>query len=167
VVIAEYVKKGRERLNGRAADTLAKYLPLKDLAGFVDNNCSMPLLRSRHVHVDPGGLVMPGTCSGIILGRAAQETMPDIWRRLCEDFPASDGHETARTPGADGGDRRRPVVRRLAEAGPCGLLDEACRLGFQPAGGYASKCHLCWELRRFFVRLGLHGDELGPRWLYE
>jgi hypothetical protein len=167
-VFAEYVKKGRERLNGRAADMLAKYLPLKKIVYFADNqltkSCYTPLLRSRHVHVDPGGLVMPGTCSGIILGLVRQQTaildMKNIWRRLYEDFSVT-------ALGAPDGDSQRPIVSMLTLAGPCGLLDEARRLGFRPAVGYASKCHLCWELRRFFVRLGIHSDELGPRWLYD
>lgn len=179
---AQYAKKGRERLNGRAADMLAKYLPLKDLADLADSlpnrSCSVALLRSRHVHIDPGGLVMPGTCSGIILGRVCgneaattgapgqntQQTIPNIWRQLYDDFC----QESANDIGDADRALRRPIVSRLALAGPFGLLDEAHRLGFRPpAAGYASKCHLCWELRRFFVRLGLHSDELGPRWLYD
>ena len=47
-----------------------------------------------------------------------------------------------------------------------GLLAEAVSTGYVPADGYAGKCQLCWEIRRHFVRKGLHLKELAPLWLY-
>ena len=148
-LFAEYAAGGRDRMNGRAAVELAGCLQLKNLKELADNNCRQPLLRSRHVHVDPAGGVAPGTCAGILLGTIGADSVSDVWRRLDEDH----------------GDR--PIVGALSDAGPCGLLPEARRSGLRPQAGYASKCHLCWNIRSFFASRGLHSDELGPGWLYE
>ena len=140
---------GRDRMNGRAAEQLAPLVPRRPVETLAHLSCRDALLRSRHVHVDPLGLVMPGTCAGIVLGRCGQGSVGDIWRRLDADH-------------AD-----RPIVGTLARAGPVGLLAEAEQLGFrQRPDGYAGKCHLCWELRRFFASRSRHADELGPAHLY-
>lgn len=148
-LFAQYAQRGRERFNGRAADELAVRLPVKPLVNLSDSPCSEALLRSRHVHVDADGRVMPGTCAGIVLGQCGGRTMAEIWRQLNDDF------------------HRRPIVGTLGRQGPAGLLPEAVAAGFEPRAGYASKCHLCWEVRRFWSRAGRHGQELGPGWLYE
>jgi len=93
---------------------------------------------------------MPGTCAGIVLGLAGGgESIGQLWKRLEKDW------------------QERPIVGRLAAEGPVGLLAEAVSAGYVPRDGYASKCHLCWEIRRFFCSRGLYTDELGPRWMYE
>jgi len=157
-LFAKYAGGGRDRWNGRAADELATNLPAcgkklcMSAASFADKNCTEALLRSRHVHVDATGAVMPGICAGILLGRidpADPSGVAALWRKLNEDH-------------AD-----RPVVGRLAKSGPTGLMQYACELGFSPDEYYAGKCHLCWAVRRFLARRGLHSDELGPAWLYE
>ncbi len=152
--LAEYAASRRERLNGRAADVLARYLPCQPMEAFADNSCHESLLRSRHVHVDGAGRVMPGTCAGILLGTVSESVgIGEIWRRLAEDFSCG---------------RCRPVVGTLARSGPYGLAQAARAAGFQPrAEGYAGKCHLCWDVRRFLALRGEHADELGPAWLYE
>jgi len=43
----------------------------------------------------------------------------------------------------------------------------ASETGYQPRPRYASKCHLCWDIRAHFVRCGLHVQELGPTFIYE
>jgi hypothetical protein len=148
-LFADWTDRGRDRLNGRAADVLAPSQQLKGLEEFVDLNCGEALLRSKHVHVTPDGVVLPGTCAGIVLGRAGEEPIASMWRRL------------------EAGHRQRPVVGRLAEQGPAGLLELAEPLGFEPAEGYASKCHLCWHVRRLLFARGVAGQELGPAWLYK
>ncbi len=147
-LFARYAAEGRDRLNGRAAKVLARHLRLQPAGAFAGRRCREPLLRSRHVHVDPEGRVMPGTCAGIVLGKADTQPIADIWRRLEADHA------------------RRPIVGRLAESGPAGLLADARAAGFVPQTGYAGKCHLCWDVRRFFALQNLHEGELGPRWLY-
>ena len=148
-LFARYARSGRDRLTGRAAGQLAGLLPGQPVEAFAGDACREPLLRSRHVHVDPAGRVMPGTCAGIVLGTAGPSSVAEIWRQLDADHAG------------------RPIVGTLANGGPVGLLKEAAEAGFVPRDAYVGKCHLCWDLRRWFVRSGLHLDELGPAWLYE
>ena len=155
-LFARYASAGRDRLSGRAAKHLAPLLPPKPLGELADRNCARALLRSRHVHVDPAGRVMPGTCCGIVLGNlrtAARQpgasSVAELWRQL------------------DEGHARRPIVGVLAARGPAGLLEAAAASGFEASEGYVGHCHLCWELRRHFVRRGLHAEELAPAWIYE
>ncbi len=141
---------GRDRHNGRGAEQLAGAVPLKPISALVDRPCSAVLLRGKHVHISPEGLVMPGTCAGILLGRIEPgRSVGQIWRQLDTD------HED------------RPIVSALARRGPAGLLDRARRSGFAPADGYASRCHLCWQLRKHLAVAGLGGPELGPGRIYE
>ncbi|MFW6132717.1 MAG: radical SAM protein [Planctomycetota bacterium] len=147
-VFAAYARRRRDRLNGRAAEMLSDYLPGKSPEDLADETCREPLLRSRHVHVDPAGWVSPGVCAGIVVGRIGPETPGQIWRRLDEDH------------------RRRPVVATLARGGPVALLDEARCAGFRPSDRYASKCGLCWDVRAFWARRGGYVGHVGPAGLY-
>ncbi len=143
-----HLRTGRERLGGRAAEVLAGQLPSKPPEEFADNRCNEALLRSRHVHVGPEGLLFGGTCAGIVLGDAARERIRAMWRRLEREY------------------EDRPIVGTLATAGPTALMRRAQDFGFVPAAGYAAKCHLCWSVRTFLASKGLCADELGPRRLY-
>jgi hypothetical protein len=149
-VFAKYAAGGRDRLTGRAAETVAVHLSCKPWREYADTNCHAAVLRSRHVHVDPGGLVMPGTCAALVLGRAcAGADVAALWARLNDDYAS------------------RPVVGALARGGPSALAAEAIAAGFIPReGGYAGKCHLCWDVRRQLAGRGMHADELGPDWMY-
>jgi hypothetical protein len=104
------------------------------------------------VHVGPEGTVYPGVCAGIVLGTLGRQPSPGdlraLWERVAADW------------------RARPVLSVLAGEGPFGLAEHAREFGYEPGSGYASKCHLCWEARRFLVRRGRHFDEIGPPWLY-
>ena len=137
------------RWQGRGARVLADGQQLKPIAELVDKPCREALLRSKHVHVGPGGLVMAGTCAGILLGKAGSLSIAELWQALSDDYST------------------RSVVGTLSCNGPGGLLELAQRAGFIPAAGYASKCHLCWQLRSFFAGAQMHGDELGPEWMYD
>lgn len=150
-IFARYAVARRERLNGRAADVLAGHLPGLPMDAYAGMSCHESLLRSRHVHVDGQGRVMPGTCAGILLGTVGGGAgIGEIWRQLTEDFAS------------------RAVVGELSRRGPYGLAQAAVKAGFAPRRqGYATKCHLCWDVRRFLVLGGLHAEELGPGWLYE
>ncbi|MCD6303427.1 MAG: hypothetical protein J7M21_00515 [Planctomycetes bacterium] len=147
-VFAGYAASGRDRLNGRAAETLAPLLASRPTASFADDNCRGALLRSRHVHIGPDGLVMPGTCAGIALGSARDERIDEIHRRLERDYAS------------------RPVVAALAARGPVGLAELAGRFGYEPPAACASKCQLCWSVRRWLAGRGLFADELQPAWMY-
>ena len=149
-LFARYAAGGRDRLTGRAAEALAPRLSRKRPAELADSPCREALLRSRHVHADADGLLCPGTCAGIVLGVAGgAESVADVWRRLEGDWFS------------------RPVVGALAAQGPAGLAAEAQAAGLVPRDGYASKCHLCWDVRRWMSRRGAGGGELGPAWMYE
>ena len=149
-LFVRYAAGGRDRLNGRAAERLAVQLPAWPVESFAGKPCREALLRSRHVHVGPEGLITPGICAGLVVGRAGDrgEGIAGIWQQLARDH-------------AD-----RAVLSVLARAGPFGLLDAARDSGFAPRPAYAGKCHLCWDVRKHFVAQGLHGDVLEPRWLY-
>ncbi len=154
-LMARYLLKGRERLGGRAVASLAHLLPreifktVEEIAadGY-KTPCKNALLRSKHVHIGPGGYVMPGTCAGVLLGRAGQKSVAEVWETLVADW--SD----------------RPIVGALARAGPVALLPSAGQAGFVPASQYAGKCHLCWDIRVHLAAAGAGGQELGPRWMY-
>jgi hypothetical protein len=162
---------GRERFNGRAAELLAPQLVDRGRAGsvlqsdssaswglspshakkckpkdeFADECCREALLRSRHVHVDPYGRIVPGTCAGIVLGVAGNGvTVADVWRQLNENWAS------------------RPVVGSLVRGGPMALLEETLRSSKMEysSGEYAGKCHLCWQTRRLLASLGRYPLEL-------
>ncbi|MBS3733954.1 MAG: hypothetical protein KGY99_03400 [Phycisphaerae bacterium] len=147
-LFAEYAQRRRDRLTGRAAGMLGRHLLAKSVFDLADENCRQPLLRGRHVHVDPAGRISPGTCAGIVVGRVGPQTPGEIWRRLDADHG------------------RRAIVATLVRKGPVGLVDEARRAGFRPAAQYAGKCHLCWEVRRFMANRGRGGQTLAPRAMY-
>ena len=143
-----FLERYPERFTGRAAARLSGLVrrrPVQDLDG---GNCRAALLESRHVHVDPDGWVFPGTCAGISLFRATAAAPLDARLR-------------AWRPEAS------PVVARLAETGPKGLLGLAEAGGYRPdPAGYASKCHLCWSLRRHLAGAGAVADGLQPASIY-
>ena len=144
-----HAQSGRDRMNGRAAMLLARRVAAKPIEAFEGRSCRDALLRGKHVHLAGGGWIVPGTCAGIVVGRADEETsVGACWRRLEADHG------------------RRPVVGVLAEVGPVGLLEEARATGFQPERRYAGKCHLCWSIRRHFAGHRRHTDELQPMGVY-
>jgi len=148
-LFARYAAGGRDRFNGRAVVELTRGQPFKPLEALADNPCDERLLRSRHVHIDPQGRLMPGTCSGIVLGHADRESVGDIWRGLADDYAS------------------RPVTGTLASGGPVRLAKLAEATGFVPQAGYAGKCHLCWDVRKHLVDVSSFSGELGPAWLYQ
>ena len=143
-----FLRQYPERLNGRAAECLA---PLADRCPAQDlpaEDCRAPLLESKHVHVDPDGWVVPGTCAGIATFRATPQ------RPLDRGLLAWQWEKS-------------PLVAWLVEKGPRGLLQVAEARGFQrdPAG-YAGKCHLCWSIRKYLAGIGASEKELQPRGVY-
>jgi hypothetical protein len=150
-LLIEWLAGGRDRLNGRAAQTLADQLTLHPPHHFADAPCREPLLRSKHVHVLPDRTVMPGVCAGIALGRLDEPlggSVERLWQAVRDD------HE------------HRPILSRLVRHGPVGLLELAEQAGITIRPAYASKCHLCWSIRRQLARTGLYPQELAPAALY-
>ena len=120
-----------------------------DCDDFMNITCKQTLLGARHVHIDGAGNVFSGTCMGIILGKvgtACHDSLDNLWQGF--DY------------------REHPIVARLVESGPIGLMILAERLGYQREDGYASKCHLCYEIRRFLYLSGEYDGYIGPSVCY-
>jgi hypothetical protein len=147
-VFKGYAPGGRDRWSGRGAGLGLPATKLKCASEFVDKACREALLRGKHVHVDPEGRVMPGTCGGIVLGRLGWQSVAQIWRALEADHAS------------------RPVVGSLVGAGPVGLA-RAFGCTDLCVGRFPGKCALCWEVRRRLSRRCPAQRELGPGWMYE
>ena len=97
------------------------------------------------ISVMPDGEVVPAACAGISLGSARTHTLAAIIAKPLCDYP--------------------PLLRSLILHGPLGILDEALKCGCHLEEGYASVCHLCWDMRR---QLATHFPAfLRPADLYE
>ena len=147
--LASWISEKHERLTGRAGEVLAPHLPLHPVESFAGKNCREGLMRSRHVHISPQGYVFPGVCAGIVLGNAAEMSIADIREKVKDDYSG------------------RAVLGSLVRGGPVELLDVAKSFGFESQTGYASKCHLCWKIRKYLRSERLFSDEIAPAWMYE
>jgi MoaA/NifB/PqqE/SkfB family radical SAM enzyme len=134
------------RFTGRAAGQLAGLVASKPVETLASANCKSDLLGAKGVHIDPFGNVFSGTCSGIIIGNVNQNRLENIWKQF---GPA--GNE---------------FISTLFNFGPYGLLEEAGKLGYKNENVYASKCHLCTHIRRFFFDNGLKQPIIGPAECY-
>ena len=96
------------------------------------------------INVDAYGYVSSWICSGIVLGNALETPLSEIVMRGLAEHP--------------------PLVQDLVANGPGAMLPMAARHGFRPRGTYASKCHLCWDVREAIYK---HYPELfAPEELY-
>jgi len=136
----------RCRFTGRAGGKLARLLAAQTIESFGGANCKSDLLGAKGVHIDPFGNVFSGTCSGIILGNVSETPLEDIWKQF---DPA-----------------RGDFINRLFNSGPSGLLDEAAKQLYQRQEVYASKCHLCTDIRQFLFDNGLCRSTIGPAECY-
>jgi len=144
------MQKRKERLLGRAADELANLCPTMNYEHFSGQSCAPALLGAKHVHIDGKGNTFPGTCVGIVVGNVLSEpanTLDHLWSGL--DF------------------RNHPILSVLVEQGPVGLVSMAKSLGYPVrSGGYAGKCHLCFDIRRYLYQTKQFGSALGPALCY-
>lgn len=63
--------------------------------------------------------------------------------------------------------RQHPIIGRVVEGGSYSLYLYAKSSGYQPRpGGYANKCHLCHDVRRWLYENGHFGNTLGPGEVY-
>ena len=139
----------KDRLTGRAAGELASLLPCQPPEDFRAEHCVKEVLRGRHVHIDPYGNVFPGVCNGIVLGNALRESPERLWPRLEQTW---DQH---------------PIVSAVVAGGSYELMRRAMALGYQPRPeGYAGKCHLCHDVRRFLFERGAYPEAVGPAECY-
>ncbi|MBP8604381.1 MAG: hypothetical protein KBI46_00885 [Phycisphaerae bacterium] len=130
------------RFTGRAAEALAHLAPQQPLTQFSDKNCRNALLSAKGVHIDPDGNVFVGQCSGMILGNVGRTPLDVIWKNWQPD--------------------RGDFWGVLYDKGPFGFLEKAQKQGFHPRSQYASKCHLCTDIRRFFFDNQFFSTIIGP-----
>ncbi len=130
------------RFTGRAAGRLAELAASKPVEVLDSVNCKSDLLSAKGVHIDPFGNVFSGTCSGIIFGNVNRIKLEDIWKQFGPDV--------------------NKFINTLFNFGPFGLLDESGRLDYKTAKVYASKCHLCTDIRQYFLNSGLEESIIGP-----
>ncbi len=134
------------RFTGRAAGKLADLVAAQPIGSIAGTSCQSGFLGAKGVHIDPFGNVFNGTCSGIILGNVSETPLEDIWKQFDpaqEDF-----------------------INTLFNSGPLGLLDEAEGKGYERQEVYASKCHLCTDIRQFLFDNGLRESIIGPAECY-
>jgi uncharacterized Fe-S cluster-containing radical SAM superfamily protein len=131
---------------GRALDTFGQYAPkhsADEIVAASRHGCS-ELTEVSHFHIDLYENYVPGLCAGLSI---RQE---DLGTRLSPD--------------------RYPILSRLYSQGIGALLTYAAQeYGFVPndESGYALKCDLCYDIRRFLVvERELDSPELQPRGHY-
>ena len=134
------------RFTGNAAGWLADNFADRGVGSFVGYDCSSAFLGAKGVHVDPYGNVFSGTCSGIVIGNVKDKPIDQMWR----DF----------SPEAN------ELTGILFTSGPAGLLEKAAAMGYCAKAEYAGKCHLCTDLRKFFVEKGEFEAAIGPEDCY-
>ena len=134
------------RFTGRAAEVLAPLVAKHPAADFQGRHCQKTLLGSKGVHIDPYGNIFNGQCSGMIVGNVNQIPLDILWRTFEPD--------------------RADFWKILYEKGPFGLFGPAKKEGFQLQDKYASKCHLCTDIRRFFFDKGNYSTIIGPHDCY-
>lgn len=130
------------RFTGRAADELAEMSPQYPIDEFADKTCRNALLASKGVHIDPAGNVFNGQCSGMIVGNIQKTPLDDLWKAFEPD--------------------KDDFWKVLYHTGPTGFLDHAIAQGYQKKLTYASKCHFCTHIRRFFFDKRLYSPIIGP-----
>ncbi|MBN1179424.1 MAG: radical SAM protein [Anaerolineae bacterium] len=132
---------------GRAGYALGHLIPKRPLAAFARTSCLSEMLYAPHSHFDLYGNVIPSFCGGLALGD--WHTLPE----LIADFQA---------------EQYPPLIDILIEHGPHGLALMAQEMyGYQPLPeGYAGKCHLCVDVRRYLVAAG-DFEALRPQGFYE
>lgn len=134
------------RFTGRAGEELARWIAQYPAEAFRGNTCQNALLSAKGVHIDPEGYVFNGQCSGMIVGNVTQKPLDLIWKEFEPD--------------------RQEFWKVLYEYGPFGFLEQACNAGYKSLAAYASKCHLCTDIRRFFFDKGLYSTIIGPNNCY-
>ena len=130
---------------GRALKTysrISRLTPYEEILSSNQGGCS-ELMDVSHFHFDLFGNYIPGLCSGLALHYT------DLGNVV--------------TP------EKYPFLHILFQGGVAHLLKFVSdEYGFTPAKGYISKCHLCFEIRRYLVmEKGVKTKEFQPRGFYE
>jgi len=132
---------------GRAGYQLGYLTEMKSVDAFVNEKCTYEILFADHSHFDLYGNYIPAFCGGISLGN---------WKNIAEiENNLKNGIFNQ-------------IVGILLNRGVYGLYEYAFdKFGYKPRDdGYAGKCHLCVDIRRFLVKNG-EFPELSPLQFYE
>jgi hypothetical protein len=117
---------------GRAADTLAEYLPSTEVpVGRCRRVEEFAVRDSTYMQIFPDGWIP--LCAGIAIGNTNDASVSDILR----------GYDPA----------QHPILNILLDKGVKGLFDLAVEKGYRPIERYVSECHVCFSVRRF-LRFG-------------
>jgi len=131
------------QMGGRALATFKNINAPQPLANIINTNdqCN-ELADISHFHLDLYGNYVPGLCSGLSIAR------DDLGKPL--DFD------------------KYPIITSLYNNGIGGLVEWAQhRYNFAPAPAYHSKCHLCFDIRKFLtINCKLDSVELQPTEFY-
>lgn len=130
------------RFTGRAAEQLAPLAARFEPGIFRGRHCQNALLGSKGVHIDPYGNVFNGQCSGMVVGNVERTPLDVLWKTFEPD--------------------RLEFWRTLYHDGPFGMAASAEQEGFRPRDHYASKCHFCTDIRRFFFDNKIYSTIIAP-----
>lgn len=130
------------RFTGRAAEALAPLKTRSEPAALRGRHCRQSLLGSKGVHIDPYGNVFNGQCSGMVVGNVEQTPLEVLWKTFEPD--------------------RMEFWQVLYHEGPSGLAELAVKEGFEMRPRYASKCHFCTHIRRFFFDNEIYSTIISP-----
>ena len=143
------MKKHWDRLTGRAAEMLGDLVTRHPAEHFANEKCPKEILHSDHVHIGPEGHVFPGVCAGIIMATVNGRSMVDVWEDLHANWP------------------QNPVLDAVVTGGSYELMQRAKAFGYvERESGYASKCHLCTDVRQFLFERGIWPEAVGPKACY-
>lgn len=145
-IYCQALKQDSCRFTGRAAFKLAGLIPGSAMLSFSGNHCKSEILGAKGVHIDPYGNVFSGQCSGMAVGNIHQTPLDQLWAQF--------------DPG------RTPFWKNLIDSGPTSFLTQAQAEGYIPIDKYATKCHLCTHLRRFFFDKKLFWPIITPEECY-
>ncbi len=132
---------------GRAGYRLGELVDMQPPEAFRGMSCRGELLFAPHSHLDLYGGFIPAFCGGISLGH---------WRELGQLVDAYRRGDVS------------PFMAVLIEQGPFGLYQTAREAhSYQSLqNGYAGKCHLCVDLRKYLVQNGAFPEHLLPGYFY-
>ena len=143
--ITETAREYGVGMNGRALQIARELYGEKPAPELLDSSPCTRMLAGRHCHVDLYGNVVPAGCTGIAIP--------------IDDFVAGD-RSGLYDP------ERYPALGRLLTGGVAALYEYAVPLGFPADTKAATKCDLCYQLRRF-LRETAPTPELGPDAYYD
>ncbi|MCE5185738.1 MAG: hypothetical protein LLF76_06400 [Planctomycetaceae bacterium] len=147
LVLKDALKADKCRFTGRAAESLAELEEGAAAEAFDGQDCRRTLLDAKGIHVDPEGNVFLGQCSGMMLGNVRQTPVDRLW----QSFEPN----------------KMEFWSVLFNCGPVGFLSSAVEQGYHVGRRYASKCHLCTELRGFFFDKKRYSSIIGPNKFYQ